>query len=92
MIVDGVPDAGEAGFTVDAPVQRHEVAFRREVGTSKEDSKPAQTSFCVLGSSTKTKMSLLRAAPKTGRTHQIRVHAMHCGYPIIGDDLYNPKE
>ena len=28
------------------------------------------------------------AAPLTGRTHQIRVHAAHCGFPILGDALY----
>ena len=32
--------------------------------------------------------SLLWAAPKTGRTHQIRVHAVCCGHPIIGDAKY----
>ena len=32
--------------------------------------------------------SLLRAELKTGRTHQIRVHLMHLGYPIAGDDKY----
>jgi len=34
--------------------------------------------------------SLLACAPKTGRTHQIRVHAAFCGHPILGDDLYGP--
>lgn len=34
------------------------------------------------------RFTLLEAKLKTGRTHQIRVHAAHCGYPIIGDDKY----
>lgn len=29
--------------------------------------------------------------PKTGRTHQIRVHLSHCGYPILGDAVYGTK-
>jgi 23S rRNA pseudouridine1911/1915/1917 synthase len=34
------------------------------------------------------KVSYIEAAPKTGRTHQIRVHLKHLGYPIICDPLY----
>jgi 23S rRNA pseudouridine955/2504/2580 synthase len=36
--------------------------------------------------------SLLRAELKTGRTHQIRVHLSHLGYPIAGDDKYGDFE
>jgi len=36
--------------------------------------------------------SLLDAELKTGRTHQIRVHLAHLGYPIIGDDKYGHFE
>lgn len=32
--------------------------------------------------------TLVEAAPKTGRTHQIRVHALHLGHPIVGDERY----
>lgn len=32
--------------------------------------------------------SLVELEPKTGRTHQIRVHLKHLGYPIVGDDFY----
>lgn len=35
-----------------------------------------------------SKMTLVKAFPKTGRTHQIRVHLAAFGHPIIGDDLY----
>ena len=34
-------------------------------------------------------LSAVRFFPKTGRTHQIRVHCKEFGYPIFGDDLYN---
>ena len=33
-------------------------------------------------------VALLSLSPKTGRTHQIRVHLKAIGYPIIGDHLY----
>ena len=36
--------------------------------------------------------TLVEAAPKTGRTHQIRVHAASLGHPIIGDDRYGFDE
>ncbi|MBE0616106.1 MAG: RluA family pseudouridine synthase [Burkholderiales bacterium] len=36
--------------------------------------------------------SLLQAQLKTGRTHQIRVHLTHLGFPIVGDDKYGDFE
>ena len=35
--------------------------------------------------------SLLTARPRTGRTHQIRVHLSHLGHPVIGDKIYGGK-
>ncbi len=37
------------------------------------------------------KFSLLQAEPKTGRTHQIRVHFNAIHHPVVGDILYAPK-
>lgn len=92
-VVDGLREEPTgASFTVDAPIQRHAVSFVREVGTSGEDSKSAQTIYTVLDKSREKEMMLLHAAPQTGRTHQIRVHAKEKSLPIVGDDLYNEKE
>ena len=38
------------------------------------------------------KFSLLSVAPKTGRTHQIRVHLSYLGHPIVGDPVYGYKK
>ena len=51
--------------------------------------KPALTEW------TRTKVgngeSLLRLVPKTGRSHQLRVHCLSMGHPILGDPIYAPK-
>jgi 23S rRNA pseudouridine1911/1915/1917 synthase len=38
------------------------------------------------------KLSLIHCVPKTGRTHQIRVHLAHSGHPVVGDKIYGPTE
>jgi len=37
-------------------------------------------------------LTLVQASPKTGRTHQIRVHAAWLGHPIVGDERYGDAE
>lgn len=37
-------------------------------------------------------VSLMRVSPRTGRTHQIRVHMASINCPIVGDALYGPKK
>jgi tRNA pseudouridine32 synthase/23S rRNA pseudouridine746 synthase len=53
--------------------------------------KQALTDFTVLGTSLSGDMlvTVFRALPTTGRTHQIRVHAAACGVPLAGDRFYN---
>ncbi|MEK7858122.1 MAG: RluA family pseudouridine synthase [Elusimicrobiota bacterium] len=59
-----------------------EIMVRQAAGTGA----PALTEFECLSASEHG--SLVRARPKTGRLHQIRVHLAHLGHPILGDRLY----
>ncbi|MBC8105074.1 MAG: hypothetical protein H7Z14_00665, partial [Anaerolineae bacterium] len=40
---------------------------------------------------TANSFSLVRLSPKTGRTHQLRVHLSAIGYPIVGDTMYGGR-
>lgn len=51
-----------------------------------QEGKDAETRFHLLRSN--LTHSLLEVFPRTGRTHQIRVHLLTAGLPIVGDDLY----
>lgn len=51
---------------------------------------PSETHFDMLDE--QTGYSLLRARPRTGRTHQIRIHAAYAGHHLVGDRLFYPDE
>lgn len=55
-----------------------------------EQGKPAHTIISLLHRY--GQYSLLQAELKTGRTHQIRVHLAHSGFPIVGDDKYGDDQ
>ncbi len=54
-----------------------------------ENGKPALTDWHVLKASDRE--SRVRLIPKTGRSHQLRVHMLALGHPILGDPLYAPE-
>ena len=80
----GAEDSG----TIDAPIARRELpSLLRYVSP---DGKPSQTEFLVLERGDNVCKLALR--PITGRTHQLRVHCAHMGYPILGDPQYGCEE
>ena len=73
--------------TITAPLGRKEGSIiERTIDFEKGES--AITHYKVLDE--KSGHSLVSLILETGRTHQIRIHMKHLGYPLIGDYLYNP--
>ncbi|MBA6412172.1 23S rRNA pseudouridine(955/2504/2580) synthase RluC [Parahaliea sp. F7430] len=72
---------------VDAPLEKNIVqSGERMVRVSKEG-KRSLTEFSVVERFKEA--TLVEAKPITGRTHQIRVHAQHAGFPLLGDPKYS---
>lgn len=87
-MASGVPP-GEK-FEVDAPLAPHPI----KIGVMRVDpkhGKKSRTKFEVLENFSNFGYVLLRCEPVTGRTHQIRVHALHMGLKVVGDSLYGGK-
>lgn len=83
-IVHGVMTAGGE---VDAPLGRHPVQRLRMAVVA--DGREARTHYRVLARFAAHSFIALRL--ETGRTHQIRVHMAHIGFPVLGDPLYGGR-
>lgn len=86
-IISGTPKQPKA--LLDLPIERNPSApstFR--VGAN---GKPAQTLYEISRTTSDSAHSLVSLRPRTGRTHQLRVHMQYLGTPILGDVVYGTE-
>ncbi|MEQ8790694.1 MAG: RluA family pseudouridine synthase [Pirellulaceae bacterium] len=87
-LVKGTPDRDHD--VVEQPIgahphQREKMAIRADHATSRDARTLFETAERFTG------FAAVRAFPKTGRTHQIRIHLAHLGYPVLCDKLYGGR-
>jgi len=88
-VVDGIQesDAGEVNLPLicDWPNRPKQMVCH-------ETGKSAQTAFRVLERDHKHNRTRLELIPLTGRSHQLRVHMLALGHPILGDEFYGTEQ
>lgn len=80
------PWHGKASVTVDAPLEKNTLKSGERVVRVDEEGKASETFFKLQENFEEA--CWVEASPKTGRTHQIRVHSAYLGHPILGDEKY----
>ncbi len=86
-LVVGVPEPRK--WIINAPILRLDTGRTDEAKMVVDTAwQSAETSYEVVKTWNNNAWSLVELHPKTGRTHQIRVHMAHIGHPLIGDRRY----
>ena len=92
-VVHGVPEL--LADVIDMPIGRDRyVREKQAVRKEANGGRAAVTRYAVEKSFTKYsdgKFSLVKLWPKTGRTHQLRVHMSALGFPLVGDTMYGGR-
>ncbi len=90
--VEGIPDPPIG--TIDVPIAHDATSGPRR--TTAPEGRPSTTEYALVRTDFSVEapgtagraVSLVRFRLRSGRTHQIRVHALHAGFPLVGDPLY----
>lgn len=85
-VVDKIPKQDKANII--APIARNEKDPKRFKVSP--NGKPAETFYEIIQQTDKG--AVIELTPKTGRTHQLRLHLDYIGCPIVGDSLYGGKD
>lgn len=76
---------------ISAPIAKDKKLFPR-VKVCHDTGKAAVSEYTVLQRFEQPRRSLVQFTPLTGRTHQLRIHSLAIGHPILGCDLYNSEQ
>jgi tRNA pseudouridine32 synthase/23S rRNA pseudouridine746 synthase len=87
-MLEGWVTADEGVIT--APIAKDKSQFPR-VKICDSEGKAAISHFKVLNRLSEPKRSLVQFTPVSGRTHQLRIHSLSIGHPILGCDLYQSE-
>ncbi len=90
VVIGDMGPAGRSGL-IDLPVRIDWLNRPRSI-ICNDHGKPSLTEWTSLGPGPLPGTTRLLLEPHTGRTHQLRVHTLALGHPMVGDPLYSPSD